>query len=63
MAQFAIVDLSTVSEEAQEAVRRDERRRLASLLTDHRDTLAAFVATPAKMVDTIAFLLRMGDDA
>lgn len=43
-------------------IRRDERLRLADLLTEHRDALASYTSRPEKVVELVALLLRLDDN-
>jgi hypothetical protein len=40
-------------------VAREERRKVADLLQEHRETLTAFVGDADRMVQLIAYLLRL----
>lgn len=44
------------------SIRRDERRRLADLLEEHRDTLVDFVPSADKMLDLVIVLLHLQGD-
>lgn len=45
-----------------EAIRRDERRRLADLLHEHADLFATFTNDPLASVRLVAFMIGLGTE-
>jgi hypothetical protein len=54
-------ELSNCPPASEEAIRRDERHRVAALFDEHAEVIADFAADKQRLVGLMALLLRLGE--